>query len=570
MLQIRLFGSVEVVGETGRIASADFPSRKAKQVCEVLALAGGRPVSKDQLLDTVWGVRLPRDPGATVEQAISTLRAALAGISPAATIVTERGHYRFDASVVEIDLVAFDELLEAADRTDGSERLELLRQAMELAADDLLRDERSAPWAEVERERHRRRIEQVAIEVARLSLAQDDAVTAHEAAERARTHSPIVFEEAYALDVVALVQLGRRHEARLLMRELERRLTDEEAGASSEWTTVLRPLLQSSNGGAAAGTTVRTILAKRRGRARALPMVGRDAELSSVVAAIGDALDGADGLVLVAGATGTGRTRFLHEVATAIDRPAQVISFPCLPSDADHPLLAAGRLLRVIARAARVRTMPPVVADVAVTFGQLVSVLDRLGPSVLLIDDLDRADAATLAVVSALAAPGGAPSMCLVATQRPTGRGRASLLEASARRSVRLAALSKPDVDAFGIDGLWAETGGHPATVAACLEAIRRDGVLSPAATAAVFGRVDELGELGRHVLNVASSQPQPFDLTEVARGSLVSREVVVDVVRRASEAGVLRTVGADRGAFSGDLTRRALVAAGAARRELR
>ena len=213
--------------------------------------------------------------------------------------------------------------------------------------------------------------------------------------------------------------------------------------------------------------------------------------------------------------------------------------------------------------------MPRLAADVAMAFGQIVTVLDRLGPTVLLIDDLDQADPATIAVISALVASGGAESLCVVATRGPLGGATSWSPSAVSHATVRLAALSRDDVEALAVDGLWAETGGHPASIAACLEATHHGGVLSLEATDAVLARVDELGELGRHVLNVASAQPQPFDVEQVAWGARVSREVVVDVVRRGVDAGLLRAIDADRVGFTGELTRRALVAADSARHNL-
>ena len=160
------------------------------------------------------------------------------------TIITERGCYRLDPKQVGVDLVRFDELVDVAARSLGLDRLSALQSAAAVATDDVLADEPTAPWAEVERDRYRGRIERVALEIAELALAHDDADAAHEAAERARRASVSVLEDAYALDIAALVRLGRRHDARALMRELERRLADEEASEPSARTAALRVLLR--------------------------------------------------------------------------------------------------------------------------------------------------------------------------------------------------------------------------------------------------------------------------------------------------------------------------------------
>lgn len=568
---IRLFGSIEVVGPVGRLTASDFPSRKAKQVCAVLALAGGRPVSKDHLLDVLWSTRLPRDPGATVEQAVSMLRSSLGKVATGSTIITERGRYRFDTAQVEIDLVRFDRLLEEAFRAEGRERIDALRQALLVADRDLLEDEPTAPWAEIERDRYRRRVETAALDLARLALAHDEPTIAHEAAERAHQASPLALEEAYAADISALVRLGRRHEARSLMRELERRLADEESTEPSAETVALRALLRppSARASSAPDSPITTVLARPKGRARELPMLGRDDAMATVSAAIDAALTGTSQLVLVEGSAGTGKTRLLRAVADGPARAstALVQTFACQSSDAGHPMLAAGRLLRVLARAARLRTMPTIDEAVASMFGRLTDTLDRLGPTVLLVDDVHLADPTSTAVLVSLVAPGAAQSLCIVAARRPVAPGDDALPRAAVGQTVRMAPLSPEDIDELGVEGAWAESGGHPGTLAACVQATRSKGVLSDAAAAALFARVDEAGELTRYVLELAATMPQPFDLTKLAFRARLARETVADLLDHGVDFGLLRVDGRGRIAFAGELIRRALATSGAAPR---
>lgn len=560
---IRLFGSIQVVTAEGRLGAADFPSRKAKQVCAVLALAGGRPVSKDQLLETLWGDRLPRDPGATVEQAVSILRSTLARVTDVPTVVTERGRYRFDTTRVDIDLVRFNELVEAAGRVSGREQLDVLQQSLSLVVGDVLEDEPSASWIETERDRYRRLVERVALDVARLALAHDEAAVAHSAAERARRSSPLVLEEGYAADISALVRLGRRHEARSLMRELERRLADEESAEPGAETVALRALLRSPPPrGAPASTPISTVIKRPKGRERELPMLGRAEAIATITSEIENAMNVRSALVLVQGAVGTGKTRLLKALADGPARAAaRVQTFSCEVSDADHPMLAAGRLLRLLARTARLRTMPEIDQAVAPMFGRFADTLDRLGPTVVLVDDLHLADPASVAVLTSLVAPGAVQSLCVVAARSPVSPAMDDLPSAAVARVVQLASLSYDDVETLGIDGLWAEAGGHPATIAACIEAARGDGELSQAATAAVLARVDEAGELSRHVLQLAATLPQPFDLTELAFTARLAGETIADLVQHAIELGLLSVDGAPGVTFAGDLIRRALAA---------
>ena len=200
-------------------------------------------------------------------------------------------------------------------------------------------------------------------------------------------------------------------------------------------------------------------------------------------------------------------------------------------------------------------------------FGRLADTLDRLGPTVLLVDDLHLADPTSTALLASLVAPGAAQSLCIVATRRPVAPGNDSLSSAAIGHTVRLSPLSPADVVELDVEGAWAESGGHPGTLAACVEAARHKGVLSDAAVAALFARVDEAGELSRHVLELAATMPQPLDLTELAFRARLARETVADLLDHGVEFGLLRVDRRGRIAFAGELLRRALATSGAAPR---
>jgi DNA-binding SARP family transcriptional activator len=568
-LEIHLFGSFEVVGPTGHLTVGDFPSRKSKQVGEVLALARGRPVSKERLVDLLWSDRVPRDPNATVEHAVSLLRATLGTVIDSPTIVTERGRYRFDQQQIEIDLVRFDELVHDAERSLGLDRLGALQKADALATGDVLEDEPTAAWAEVERDRYRRCLERAALGIAQLALAHDDAEVAHEAAERARLASDPVLEEAYALDISALVRLGRRHEARSLMRELERRLADEEASEPSAQTAALRVLLRPTQRRVSAGVTrpIMTMLDFSASDLPAdeLPFIGRHDAVATIEGAIKRASGGDNELVMVEGVPGIGKSRLLTEIAERrrnLSTDHHTHQFACQPSDHGHPMLAVGRLLRGLARAARMRSTPTIDLEVAPMFGRLADVLDRVGPTVLLIDDLHLADPASLDVLGSLVAPGAVQSLCVVGARRPLAPGADVQPDGSSIRIVHLRSLTEDDIQVLGQTGAWTETGGHPASLAACLRASRQGGVLDPDDVAHLLALVEDCGELTRVVLGVAATLDQPMEITELARRSRLARETTADLIERAVGLGLVRTDTGQVVSFAGDLTRRVLRAA--------
>ncbi|MEI8238559.1 MAG: winged helix-turn-helix domain-containing protein, partial [Actinomycetota bacterium] len=185
-IEIRLFGPVEVVTPSGRLSSSDFPSRKAKQVLQVLALAAGRVVSKDRLIDLLWRRRMPRNPAATVELAVSLLRSALATVTDAALVVTAPGGYRLDTALVDIDTGRFDELLQLSAESPADGRMTMLAEAVRLADRPLFEDELGAEWVVNDRERFRVKSQSAALGLGRQALAVDDATLAFSMAERAR------------------------------------------------------------------------------------------------------------------------------------------------------------------------------------------------------------------------------------------------------------------------------------------------------------------------------------------------------------------------------------------------
>jgi DNA-binding SARP family transcriptional activator len=166
-VRVDLFGPFCVHGDLGSLSAHDFPSRKAKQVCEVLALARGKRVSVDQLIEVLWGNKLPKNPAGTVEQNISVLRSCLSKISSRPMIVTAAGGYAFDGNVVEIDLDVFDAHISAAAGCEPLEALDGLRAAMALASGSVLEDESYADWPMSARSYYARRVERCLVNAAR-------------------------------------------------------------------------------------------------------------------------------------------------------------------------------------------------------------------------------------------------------------------------------------------------------------------------------------------------------------------------------------------------------------------
>jgi DNA-binding SARP family transcriptional activator len=580
-VRIRLFGPLEVRTASRTLVFRDFPSRKAKTACEILAGAAGRAVSKDELIEALWGDKLPRNPTASAHHTISLLRGTLAADDGSQPIVTDRGRYRVDLDVAEIDTVHFDALIDRAASEHGSSALAHLVDAVGLVGGAVLEDEMYAPWAAELRERYRRRVQRALLDAARMAMVEDDPLLALRMAERARLESDVVLEEGFALCASALIRLGRRHEARVLIAELEHRMHDEFGATIAPETTLLRTLLRSPAPATVNQTaiTVETITVTP---IEELPFVGRQSELSRIDDACRRVGDGANETLIVHGGRGIGKSRLLVE-ATA-NLPAGMVGrrFTCLPSDADHPLFVVNRLIRSMANEAGRDRVPAPSDSVADAYGRLADLIDDVGPTVLAIDDLQWSDTASLAVLAALARPHAVRSVLVLATERSPADVTAGVDERDrvgrclpGAPAIELGPLSSSAVGELPIAGAWEETGGHPGLLAACVDAARADGQLGAAAIADILDWVGSPDSVARVALGAAAAIGSRFRVDAVSAALGVSPATLLDILDDPVRRQLIERIGTtgrpfeQEFAFRADLTRRVLASRVAGRRLL-
>jgi YVTN family beta-propeller protein len=154
-LKFAILGTVEA-----RSAGREIPLGGPKQraVLAILLLAANEPVSRDRLIDGVWGESPPRSAGHTLEDYISRLRRALGGDR----IERRPPGYLIRTAPGELDLERFEALLEKgrseAARGRATEARDCLREALGLWRGRALADLEFEPFAadEVERLEDRR------------------------------------------------------------------------------------------------------------------------------------------------------------------------------------------------------------------------------------------------------------------------------------------------------------------------------------------------------------------------------------------------------------------------------
>jgi DNA-binding SARP family transcriptional activator len=197
------------------LRGADFGGLKPRGLLELLLLARGRTVSKEQLADHLWGDTPPRNIAGTLEHYVCVLRRRLCTDQQMARqiLVTESGAYRFDIAHVDVDLDRFDRLMVQAEYGDDATRRVLLRQAVELVRGDLLEDAPYAPWAQAERDQYRSRVARAHLWLGRDAVligCHEAAVRHGEAALRVAPYS----EEAFRIIMIADHALGHADLAR--------------------------------------------------------------------------------------------------------------------------------------------------------------------------------------------------------------------------------------------------------------------------------------------------------------------------------------------------------------------
>jgi DNA-binding SARP family transcriptional activator/ABC-type oligopeptide transport system substrate-binding subunit len=144
-LDFRILGPLEVLDE-GRI----LPLGGAKQraTLAILLLARNQVVSRDQLIDGLWGASPPPTAGPTLDTYVSRLRRVL---PDGARLVTQPPGYRLRIEAGELDLERFETLLDQA-RTarasgDPGTAADDLREALSLFRGAPLEDLAHAPFA---------------------------------------------------------------------------------------------------------------------------------------------------------------------------------------------------------------------------------------------------------------------------------------------------------------------------------------------------------------------------------------------------------------------------------------
>ena len=140
-MEFRLLGPVEVLRDGRPVA---LGGAKPRALLALLLLHANEVVSRDRLIDALWGDRPPGTAGHSLDVQISRLRKAF---EPDEPLLTRPGGYVLEVEPEQVDIHRFEQFLEEGRRAnaagDPAEALEALEAALGLWRGAALADSRT-------------------------------------------------------------------------------------------------------------------------------------------------------------------------------------------------------------------------------------------------------------------------------------------------------------------------------------------------------------------------------------------------------------------------------------------
>lgn len=563
-LRVRVLGGFEVEG----VPEGALGSRKARTMLKALALARGRPVPVDTLIDVLWGDRPPAKPSDQVSVLASRARAALG------TDRVTRTDAGYALVVGWLDVDAMAELVDEAERRLTSGATAAARAAvgaaLALARGPLLSDEPDAAFADVDRVAASR-LEARAHHVgARAALAAGDPGAAAELAERALDHDPFD-EEALRLVMTARVQSGRPASALAAYARVRSNLAEELGVDPSPETEALHTSILLTG-------DEPIDVAPLPAASTELP--GRERELAAL-----DAARAAGGLVVVDGEPGIGKSRLLEAWSARTRREGTTVltgrceelgrALPLQPvidavaahlrdldrAEVDRVVGDDGGLLGPLLGRAGTDRLPTGAIDQGtgqlLLFQALVGLVGRLGRAVLVIDDVHLAGPLTIEWVRfALNRLAEAPVLIVLAARTdelppvPTGE-RLSLGPLDLQAVTELVGPERAE-------DLLARSGGNPLFLVELAASEAEE--LPTSIRDAVSARAERAGPDVAATLRAAALLSEDVDLDLLAGALGMSPVMVLDQLEEGARRGLLAEHG-NGFRFAHGLVRNALAA---------
>ena len=560
-MRISLLGPLTVTVDG---APVDVGGAQARGLLALLALTPGRPVAVDDLVAGVWGDAPPPSAAGTLQSHVSRLRRALEpGRTAGGRSVLARaaGGYVLDVPPEAVDAGRFVALADEgrsrllAGDAEGARRL--LAEALGLWRGEALADLTDLPLAA----RPRARLED------RRTLALADRIDADLHLGR---HAEVVDEAAALVEAHPLDEVVRHRLARALARAGRR---DDALAAIADARAAL-----AEASGLDLGPALRRLedeLRRGAGPAPAPPadsgLVGRAGEMALVTAALDESAAGTR-VVVVEGEPGIGKTRLVEELAAAAAARGCLVlwgrAFEGGAAPALWPWLGPLRSLLAERRGGELAQLEALVAadsdpaaapsgagparfQLIETVAALVAEAAARRPLVIVLDDLQWADPASLELLTFLSGRLGPAPVLLAVTLRELEVGRNdALVEALAAvgRHPTARRVSLRGLDPAGTRALVARATSRTDLPEAVAAAIHRRAEGNPYFTAELARYLDAEGPLDEAAVaaadvpsgvrdvvrrRLALLPPATAELVEVA--AVVGRDVPLDLLADAS-----------------------------------
>ena len=317
----------------------DVPGPKRRAVLAMLAMASGRVVTADHLVDALWPTSPPESGRAALHSHVSRLRGHLG--SSAGRLVSVDGGYRLALDPGGLDADRAEGLFAEGRTTrtsDPAAATGVLREALALWRGPALADLRDvtalATMAEG-MEQLRRELTDLLIRCA-LDAGQAEGVV--RLAAEAFADDPLR-EPAVLLLMRALAMTGQAPRALETAREYRRRLAEETGlDPSAQLGDLERSIAAGTIGPLGAGETDRPPSTGGTRTRRATRLIGRAAELTALQRLLDN-----ERLVTIVGAGGVGKTALALELARDEDA-ATVLPLAAIADPSGVPHVLAGAL----------------------------------------------------------------------------------------------------------------------------------------------------------------------------------------------------------------------------------
>ena len=545
-MEFRILGPLEVLAD-GRLLDLGRPKQRA--VLGLLLARANTVVSLEHLVDELWGEEPPAQAIASLQAYVSHLRRLLepgrAARTAARVLVSRPPGYLLAVTDDELDAARFEKLAAEGrgllDAGEAGPAAETLGRALALWRGDVLAGLEAA-------RSERTRLEELRLAALEDRIAADLALgrPAAVVAELDRLIAGQPYRESLrGLRMLALYRSGRQAEALRTYQDVRRLLGDELGiDPGPELERLHRQIL-----GQAVSLDPPT---RPSSVVPSMPdpdlLVGRDRELGELRRAAGTGR-----MVLISGEPGVGKTRLAGELPAVWGR--------CDEEQGAPPFWPWLQILRSLGHDISVISDGPPVVDVeAVRFRLCREITDLLcalpQPTVLVLDDMQWADAGSLRVLPVLAAALSTTPLLVIVTYRSTEQAALTgtlaelarlptvtrmplpgLDQDEVRRLMTARLGAEPDPELAGI--VHDRSGGNPFFV---VELVRLRGLadIPDGVRDVLRRRLAGLPEQTQAILLVAAAAGREFELDVVRDVSGLDDDTALSAVEAALLSGLV------------------------------